>query len=219
MNAISRRGRRVWHRAGPPLARFDGEICGFGTASGRRIVLGIWRTSPFGSFADVMAEGPDGRRTLYAPTDELCRYIGSIYSFDDVRRADVHVARSPEALEVTAGPLRASVSIGRRDAVGWMLFAVPGWIATRRSWTTLTDPIARMALRGVRTRGHTPAGREDYLAFDRHLLTGVRATWDGTDLGLMRPVRPPVRFGFGSTPTVPSIVRLATIVEVASAPP
>jgi hypothetical protein len=208
--------RGVGHGGAPTLARFDGEICGFGTASGRRIVVGSWRLSPFGPFADVMVEDAEGHRTLYAPTDELCRYIAGIYAFDDARRADVRVARSPAALDVSAGPLRATVSIGRRDALGWALIAVPRWIASRRSWTAVTDPLARIALRGVRTRGHTPGGREDYLAFDRHRLTGVTATWDGTDIGPLRPVQPPVRFGFGSTPTVPSIVRLATIVEAAS---
>jgi len=36
--------------------RFAGRIAGFGTASGTRVVLGMWESSPFGRFADVIAE-------------------------------------------------------------------------------------------------------------------------------------------------------------------
>ena len=48
--------------------RFSGTITGLGTASGRRVVVGHWLTSPFGTFADVMTEDASGHRTLLAPT-------------------------------------------------------------------------------------------------------------------------------------------------------
>ncbi len=51
--------------------RFDGEICGFGTTSGVRVVIGQWATSPFGSFADAMVEHPDGGRVPVAPNADL----------------------------------------------------------------------------------------------------------------------------------------------------
>jgi hypothetical protein len=34
--------------------------------------------------------------------------------------------------------------------------------------------------------------------------------WDGADTGGLAPVDPPVRFGFGSTPLTPSLVRIVT---------
>jgi hypothetical protein len=48
--------------------RFSGTITGLGAASGRRVVVGHWLTSPFGTFADVMTEDASGHRTLLAPT-------------------------------------------------------------------------------------------------------------------------------------------------------
>ena len=53
--------------------RFEGEIYGFGTHAGYRIVVGDWAVSPFGHLADVMVEGPDRNRTLIAPTTEAAR--------------------------------------------------------------------------------------------------------------------------------------------------
>ena len=37
--------------------------------------------------------------------------------------------------------------------------------------------------------------------------------WDGADQGGLTPVEPPVRFGFGSTPRAPSLVRVVTLVQ------
>src|SRR5690606_39583710 len=42
------------------VLRFRGRIAGWGTASGTRVVVGRWDASPFGAFADVMVERPDG---------------------------------------------------------------------------------------------------------------------------------------------------------------
>jgi hypothetical protein len=65
----------------------------------------------------------------------------------------------------------------------------------------------------VRTRGATPGGDEFYAATDRHRLTTVTARWDGTDLGALAPVDPPVRFGFSSTPRRASVVAVTTTVR------
>ena len=51
------------------IDRFTGTITGLGTASGTRIVIGDWTTSPFGRFTDVMIEDAAGQRRLLAPTD------------------------------------------------------------------------------------------------------------------------------------------------------
>ena len=40
----------------------------------------------------------------------------------------------------------------------------------------------------------------------------IDGTWNDTDLGDLRDVDPPVRFGFSSTPRQPSIVEVTTTV-------
>ncbi len=82
-----------------------------------------------------------------------------------------------------------------------MLRAQPRALATSPGWTTVTDPVARVVLRGVRTRGTAGGGRREYYgATDLHRVTSLSGTWQGTDLGELAPVDPDPRFGFGSTP-------------------
>ena len=91
---------------------------------------------------------------------------------------------------------------------------VPRRLATSTPWATVIDPIARVALRGVRTRG--TAGnerREWYGATDLHSLTALRGTYDGVDLGDLAPIDPPVRFGFASVPPRPSVTAVVTTIE------
>jgi hypothetical protein len=49
---------------------------------------------------------------------------------------------------------------------------------------------------------------------DLTAVVAVEATWDGTDLGPVAPVRPPVTFGFGSVPSRPGLARVTTTVRV-----
>jgi hypothetical protein len=86
-------------------------------------------------------------------------------------------------------------------------------VATSAAWVTLTDLVARVLLPGVRTRGSTPGGTELYAATDRHRVTGIVGRWKDRDLGELRDVDPPVRFGFSSTPRRPSIVEVTTTVR------
>lgn len=193
--------------------RFVGEICGFGTTSGRRVVIGRWPVSPFGSIADAMVEDASGQRTLIAPTDEVGHYIAGVYGFDEIVVAPVTADRSGDGLRFEGGPLVADIVVGGRDALGWLLRAVPGRIATHTRWASMVDPFAARLLRGVRTRGTTVGGEEFYGATDRHRVVGVRASWDGVDLGALTDVDPPVRFGFSSTPRRPSIVAVTTTIR------
>ncbi|WP_313788370.1 hypothetical protein [Subtercola endophyticus] len=88
--------------------RFSGRIAGFGTAGsgsqdGPRIVIGMWVRSPFGRFADVMIEHPDGRRVLLAPSDRVATYVSSTYTFDEVRVVPVRAMRVAGGIRVMAG--------------------------------------------------------------------------------------------------------------------
>lgn len=201
--------------AGAVRWRFDGEIAAFGTTSGHRIVVGRWPVSPFGPISDVMIETPDGTRLLIAPSDEVARFVASTYRFDSVEVAPVDVIRQPEWVVVLAGRLRADLIVGARGWLGLLLRTVPRRVATAPAWATLLDPLVRAVLPGVRTRGSTGAGRTEwYGAWDLHPLVSATASWQGADLGTMAEVRPPVRFGFGSTPRRPSIVGLTTTVQL-----
>jgi hypothetical protein len=200
--------------ASTTIERFRGEIWGIGTASGHRMVIGRWLESPFGSFADVMHESPDGVRTLLAPCREVADYINATYRFDRTLVLDVSAERSSDQLRLDAGPLSVVVTTGSRSPLGWLLRLVPPPLARARWWCAAIDPIARVVLRGVRTRGTAGNGRREwYGAGDQHRLTDVRATWDGADLGPIAPVDPPVRFGFSSTPPTPSVVAVTTSVR------
>lgn len=200
--------------------RFEGEIAAFGTEAGYRIVVGRWPVSPFGPISDVMLEAPEGFRLLMAPSEQIAGFIASTYQFDSVEVTAVDAVRRPAGLTVVAGPLRAELTIGGRGWLGLLLRAVPRPVATAPAWAALMDPFARAVLPGVRTRGSAGSGRREwYGAQDLHPLMSVTASWRGTDLGAMADVHPPVRFGFGSTPRHPAIVRLTTTVQLTSTHP
>lgn len=206
--------------------RFRGQIAGVGSSSGVRVVLGWWHESPFGPFADAMIERADGHRVLLAPTADVADLVATTYTFDEVRLEPVGVeATAPEGGDhgrswtVKAPSLSLQVEVGGRTALGRLLRLVPAPVATSPTFATLADPLARLALRGVRTRGAARAGRREYYgATDVRAVTSIAGSFEGTDLGRLAPVDPPCRFGFSSTPRRPSVTSVTTtIVEVSRA--
>ncbi len=196
------------------MLQFDGAIAGMGTASGTRLVVGMWPLSPYGSVTDVMIERADGHRILLAPTRDLAEFIAAIYEFDEIRVIPVLRVRDGKKWMVSTDQLALTFDVGRRSALGWLLSAVPRGLARARWWTSLQDPIARLILDGVRTRGSAGGGRrERYSAMDLHRIKSVSARFDGEELGELRPVTPRVHFGFGSTPEQPSLVRVLSRVS------
>ncbi len=199
--------------------RFDGWIAGVGTTSGTRLVLGHWPGSPFGPVTDVMVEYGDGRRVLLAQTEELGRFVADTYSFETVRVVPFEVSRSGAAWSVTAGPLTLRFTTGGRGLLGRLLHAVPAPLARRLGWVRLIGVPARV-LPGVRTHGSAGNGRREWYAVqDLHRITTASAVLDGVNLGPLAAVDPPVRFGFGSTPRTPSLVRVTTTVQLPGSGP
>lgn len=195
--------------------RFRGHIAGLGTAEGTRLVVGHWPSSPFGPFSDVMVERPDGRRILLAPDRRVADFVAATYRFDEVHLVPVQVRRSAAGWRVEAGPLELEIGSGGRAPLGHLLRLVPGPVAESLTWARLVAPVAALVLPGVRTTGSAGGGRvEWYGARDVHRITGARARWDGRDLGGLRRVEPPTRFGFSSTPATPSVVTVTTTVQL-----
>jgi hypothetical protein len=194
--------------------RFDGWIAGLGTAAGLRVVVGYWPRSPLGAFTDVMVEQPDGHRVLLAPSCEIAEFMAGTYAFDEVRVTTVCAEVDGARWRVDAAPLALAFTVGARTPLGLLLRAVPRPLATSRRWISAIDVVARRLLPGVRTRGSAGGGRREYYgALDLHGLTAASTSWDGADQGMLAPVAPPVRFGFGSTPRTPSLTRVVTLVQ------
>ena len=191
-----------------------GRIAGLGSTSGTRVVIGRWDTSPIGQFADAMVEHADGHRLLFAPTEVVADYVSTTYTFDEIRVEPVTVAGSHRWV-VDSSSLRVEFTLGARMPLGRLLHATPRALSTRPAVTLLTDPVARILMRGVRTRG-TAGGhrREYYAATDIHAITSLSGSIDGVDLGGLAPVDPPCRFGFSSTPRRPAVTSVTTTILV-----
>ena len=196
--------------------RFTGAIAGVGSTSGVRFVVGRWVASPLGAFADVMVEDASGHRTLLAPSDEVADFVQQTYSFDEVRTTPVSVGVTHDGWDVHAEDhLAAYLRLGPRMPLGWLLRAVPRRLASAPAWATVIDPVARVVMRGVRTRGTALEGRREwYGATDLHSVTSLAGAWRGVPLGQLAPVDPPCRFGFSSTPTRPAVTSVVTTVEL-----
>ncbi len=206
--------RRVWGRRPRVRERFTGRIAGVGSTSGVRVVVGRWDDGPWGSFADLMVEDASGHRVLVAPDARTRDFVSATYTFDEVVIASVEVRDTPAGWRVECGPLTLELTLGGRTPVGRLLRLVPRRLATAPAWCTLVDPVARMAMRGVRTRGTAGQGRlEWYGATSAHAVTALAGTWRGADLGELAPVEPPCRFGFSSTPRAPSVTAVVTTIE------
>jgi hypothetical protein len=202
------------------MLKFDGAIAGMGTTSGTRLVVGMWPLSPYGPVTDVMIERDDGHRILLAPSQELADFIAATYQFDEIRITPVLRVRDGKKWMVSTDELALTFDVGGRTKLGLLLLLTPRRLARARWWATLQDPIARMVMDGVRTRGTAGGGRREwYNAQDLHRIKSVSARLDGIELGDLRPVSPPVRFGFASTPQEPSLVRVLTSIKTPTSDP
>jgi hypothetical protein len=191
-------------------SRFSGEIAGIGSSSGTRVVVGRWAASPLGSFTDAMVETAGGHRVLLAPSADVAEFVEATYFFDEVRIEAIVT----DGWSVRSPSLSLDLTAGHRTLLGQLLRLVPVRLAESPAWCAVTDPVARVVLRGVRTRGSAGGGRREwYGATDHHVVRDMSGSFDGEDLGDLRPVLPSPRFGFSSTPARPSITRVVTTVS------
>ena len=194
--------------------RFEGRIAGVGSTSGVRVVVGRWERSPMGAFADAMVATAEGRRVLLAPSREVADFVAATYSFDEVRIEPFDVTGDAN-WQVRSPSLTLVLAVGRRTWLGRLLRLVPRRLGTSPAWCTVTDPVARVVLRGVRTRGSAGGGRREYYAAtDHRAVVSASGTFDGVGLGGLAPVSPEPGFGFSSTPPRPSVTSLVTTVQL-----
>ena len=195
---------------------FEGRIAGAGSSSGVRVVVGGWPTSPFGPFADAMVETAAGHRVLLAPTQRVAEFVAATYVFDEVRVEPVDLGLTAWGWRLRSPSLTLELRFGDRTTLGRLLRTIPTRVATHPAWASAADPVSRIVLRGVRTRGVARAGRREwYGATDVHAVVGLSGRFDGSDLGDLRPMDPPCSFGFSSTPRRPSVTDVVTTVDVA----
>jgi hypothetical protein len=187
-----------------------------GSTSGIRVVVGWWHESPFGPFADAMVERADGQRILLAPTEQVRDLVATTYVFDETRVEPFSVSAGGVAGSrwvVESPSLALHLDVGSRMPVGHLLRLLPRAVAQSPVFATLADPVARVAMRGVRTRGMARAGRREfYGATDLRTVTALTGALDGIPLGSLAPVDPPCRFGFSSTPRRPSVTDVVTTI-------
>jgi len=194
--------------------RFTGRIAGVGSTSGVRVVVGRWDESPWGAFADVMVEDAAGHRVLLAPDERVRAFVAATYAFDEHVIEPVAVEDTGDGWQVTTPSLSLRLAVGGRTLLGTVLRLVPARVATAPVWCSLVDPVARVVVRGVRTRGTAGNDRREwYGATSVRTVTAVAGEWRGADLGRLAPVDPPCRFGFSSTPRRPSVTSVVTTVE------
>ncbi|MDQ0673625.1 hypothetical protein QFZ36_001186 [Pseudarthrobacter siccitolerans] len=192
---------------------FDGHIAGIGTGSGLRAVVGIWNSSPFGPFSDVMVQEPSGHRLLLAPSEEVADFISDTYAFDEVRILDVNTTLARDLLTVDAGALAVRSRLGGRTLLGCALRAVPRPLAVHPRWVRAISPVAAVLSSGSRTSGTAGSGRHEYYGVsDLRSISSAVVSWDGADAGALSPIVPAVDFGFSSVPPRPSLARVRTTV-------
>ena len=199
--------------------RFRGEIAGVGSTSGTRVVVGHWYDTPLGSFADAMVETAAGQRVLIASRQEVADFIRATYSFDEVRIEPIEVVDMTFRWEVRSDSLELVLRHRRRDADGSTAAHRAAPLAESPAWSTLVDPVARVVMPGVRTRGTAGNDRREwYGATDNRRITRIDAgSFDGVPLGDLANLDPPCRFGFSSTPKRPSVTTVVTTVSDSSA--
>lgn len=194
--------------------RFSGRIAGVGSRSGVRVVVGRWDDSSWGGFVDAMVEDATGHRVLLAPDERVREFVASTYDFDEEVIEPIEIADTAAGWRLRSPSLTLDIAVGGRTALGLALGLVPRRLATAPAWCAAVDPIARVALRGVRTRGTAGRDRREwYGATSVSAVTAISGTWRGTDLCALARVDPPCRFGFSSTPARPSVTSVVTTVE------
>lgn len=162
----------------PVIETLRGSITSVGFDSGHRFVVGDWRHSPIGPFADIMWALPDGRRVLLGDAT-VAAYVVSVYPFDEVRDQAVTAERAGRSYTARSHGLKLDMKIGLATLrppprPRWITATVENWCARK--------------LLGVRTHGTSPTGVvEWYRTRSARRVVAATASLDRVDLGSLAP--------------------------------
>lgn len=194
---------------------FSGHIAGFGTGAGIRMVVGVWQSSPFGAFADVMVQTADQQRLLLAPTAEVAEFVSATYAFDDVRVGTVTAELSADRLTVTTADLDVTAELGGPARFDRLLRLVPRPLASAPWWLRVINPVAGLLVPGVHTAGTAGGERREYYGVRRsRRIDALSGQFGAVPLGGLAELDPPVQFGFSSAPTDPQLVAVTTTIDI-----
>lgn len=199
--------------------RLEGRIAGVGFASGDRFVAGLWERGPLGPMVDVMWAKPDGSRTLLASSPSVAGFVGGVYAFDETDVVPMDLTQTDRSIALRAGPIQVDLETGD-PMVAFSLR--PRLLRRRPAWVRVEDALFRpvaggLLLKGgsgVRLYGRSPSGVREWYCIDgyRKVLRAT-ASLNGRDLGRLRPLLPPARFGFSEFPSRPAVVDCAPVLE------
>ena len=186
-------------------AVLKGTISSAAFASGDQFVIGYWPQSPLGPFHDIMWLDANDTRTLIASSRDAANFITSIYHFDRVMVASLHVESEGATTTVWTDKLEIQMTGGRlRPLPLRRPLAVTRYIEA---------PIARW-LMGVETYGLSPTGaREWYQAHGWRWVKTATARHGNEDLGELVGVTRPMNVGFSNPPRRASIVPVTVTIE------
>lgn len=201
----------------------EGAITGAAFTSGEAVVVGTWARSPFGQFVDVMWRRPDGTRILLAPCAEVAIYVAGLYSFDEVSVVPIRGGLTGAQVSVWAGPLAFHARLAAQEWRSWLFALRPRFLRRSPAWITVEDRLARPFVgrllgggAGVRAAGIAPGGQQEYYGADdwRRIAT-ARLTVDNVDAGDMGDFPADFGVGLSAFPTIPSSVRVGTLIRSA----
>ena len=184
---------------------FEGRITSTGFSSGDRVVIGDWRDSHLGSFANVMWARPDGTRVLLSPSKEHADYVSELYTFEEVSIVDVEVERRKRGILVRAGDLSVRLTWG-------VPLLLPIW---RPLWFISTvEAFFGRIIFGTKTHGRTRNDRREWYSI-RSISRVLVADADlrGEDLGKKTGFEASACFGFSEPPSIPASVTLKAYIE------
>ena len=179
-----------------------GRIAATGFASGDRVVIGMWDTTPIGPFADVMWALPDGTRVLHA-APRPAAFITAVYQFDQVVHEEVRATFDGRTLRVGVAGFELALTGGA---------SLP--LPPRPAWVTryVEAPVARRLL-AVETFGTSPTGVDEWYRARSVRRVHAVSVRGPRDLGPMAPLASPCGFGFSEPPRFPSITEVRPLLE------